>query len=175
MLHQTAANNPSISYLTRCQPSAVELWLLLEPSSDVILHGRKELKEPRGTHFVQTKLFTLRDLLRFTTAEVQGCGRQITAELQQGCPKASTLRCSHASTQEQIDDNVYNDTDLSQHSHTHTFKLMAYAQTQNTTKCIRTLLTECCYVFTFLCSYICIMPLITAHLPSLTHDLLEPM
>lgn len=44
---------------------------MLEPSSDVISHGRKELKEPRGTHFVQTKLFTLRDLLRFTIAEVK--------------------------------------------------------------------------------------------------------
>lgn len=58
-----------ISYLTRCQPSAVELELLLQPSRDVISHGRKESKEP--------KRYTLCVIKADCRAE--GYGREITA------------------------------------------------------------------------------------------------
>lgn len=127
--------------------------------------GGRSWRSLRGTHFVSTKHTSFHSStelrLRFWKTNH---GRAAM-----GCPNTSSLRCSHASIMKQRDDDVYTDTDLSKHSHTLTFEMVAYlARYEKTTKCMRKVINWMLpySVFTFSCSSI------TAYLPSLTHSLL---
>lgn len=125
--------NPSKTYLTRCQPSAVECWFWSLPRSDFISHTGKESKGPDSKKFCVNNTYSF-PLVK--TAALCGCGRQITAQLLRASPCASSALRSQASIRKRTEHNVYTDTDLHKQSHTHTFMSMAYAQTKKWKICV---------------------------------------